>query len=258
MGDSMKIGIAFTMFNCVDYSKAAVESIRTSVKYHMILIDDFSMDGTKEWMRNLTRTDSNCLSIEKIVDEDTNSLGQKWNLAAQRAKDLGCDAVLICNNDILFSPNTIDNLVIRLEAALNSGENVALVSAHNLRGQINSQDILTRVASKDTSESEGPDFSCFLLDLTSWEKVGKFAEIYIPCYFEDNDFHTMLRVYDLKAIATTAAPYYHYGSITQNSVPDGLCKSPQFEKNRDIFIAKFDALPDKIDIDYLKKKFLTI
>ena len=252
-----KIGITITMCNEVDYTRRCVESIKTSTPYVLILIDDFSIDGTKKWINSLFEEDlDSCMEVVPVIDPDTNSLGQKWNLGATIAKKAGCSAVLTCNNDILFHPNTIDAVVARLDKAREAGENVVLVTACNKRGETTPEGIFTFPIPEPSSEAESPDFSCFLLDLDAWEKVGKFSEDYKPCYFEDNDFHTMLKIHNLKAINITDAPYYHYGSITQNQVPGGICKPPQFEHNRHLYIKKFGAKPDEINLAELRRTFL--
>lgn len=252
----MKIGIIITCCNQVEYTKNCVNSIKTSYPFELIIIDDFSIDGTKTWLKSeLGPNAMGALGVHTIIDADTESLGEKWNLGMEKAEQLGCEAGLICNNDILFSPFTIDNLVSRLELAKQLGENVVLVSAANQRGNMKPEDILTYEAPKEVSESEGPDFSCFLQDIKAWHKLEKFPKVFKPCYFEDNYWHTVIKAQGLKAIATTAAPYYHYGSITQNSVAGGLCKPPQFERNRAIFVEIFGAEPDKVDLEYVRKKF---
>lgn len=258
----MKIGIVVTCCNEVEYTKNMVYSLKTSFPYELIIIDDYSIDSTKAWVKELqikweilVKDYDDTRHLTVITDPDTDSLGEKWNLGATKAKELGCEAVLICNNDILFHPTTIDSLIKRLTQARQDGENVILVSANNQRGHIKPEEIYDLELSTDLSEAEHPDFSCFLLDLKAWEHVGKFSHDYKPCYFEDNDFHTMLKIHGFVAIATTAAPYYHYGSITQNSVVGGLCKGPQFEHNREIYAHKFGAIPDKVDIEQLRKRF---
>lgn len=252
-----KVGIVITMCNQVDYTKQCVQSIVSSTPYHLILVDDFSMDGTKAWLKSLQPEQlSNCVGVTTLIDPDTVSLGQKWNLGVSAAKEAGCDAVFVCNNDILFHSKTIDNIIERFDRAKIESEPIAIVSASNKRGETTPENIFDFQITGVPTESPHPDFSCFLLDIALWEKVGKFSEIYIPCYFEDNDFHTTLKIHDLVAIAISNAPYYHYGSITQNQVEGGLCKSVQFEQNRAKFKAKFGALPEHVDIKGLKKRLL--
>lgn len=247
-----KVGIVITCMNEVEYTKRAIDSIMSDHDCHLIVIDDFSMDGTKDFLKELAANNPN---VTIITDPDTDSLGAKWNLGAEKARELGCDAVLICNNDILFHPQTIDNLVKRLNQAQANNELVVMVSACNRRGDCKPEEIFTLPLPPESSEAEHPDFSCFLLDFKAWEYVGRFSTAYKPCYFEDNDFHTTLKLHNLKAIAITDAPYYHFGSVTQNQVPGGLCKSPQFEYNRNVYVAKFGSTPDQIDIEKVRTRF---
>lgn len=247
-----KVGIIFTAYNCVEYTQNAVNSIRTSFPFQLIVIDDFSTDGTKKWLRDLTLSYNNhwinyneglCEGLSTLIDVPTESLGEKWNLGVAEASKQGCPIALICNNDILFHPATIDTLVNRWIKSKTDQEKLAIVSAHNRRGDTKPEDIFTLAVPEVPSEAESPDFSAFLLDIEAWKTVGKFDINYVPCYFEDNDTVCNLAQHDYLAITTTAAPYYHFGSITQNSVPGGLCKSPQFERNRDYFRAKWGCIP---------------
>ena len=247
-----KIGIIVTVCNGLDMNRDMVNSIVSSTPYHLIIVDDYSIDGTKKWIKELqeqhkTHAKLNMLSVEAIIDPDTDSLAAKWNLGMQRAADLGCTAGLVCNNDIIFSPVTIDAVVARLDKAITDKEMVVMVSAHNRRGDLQPDQIYTTKAPVAPTESPHPDFSCFLERIDVWKAIGGFAEMYKPCYFEDNHHHTRLKCFGLTAIATTGAPYYHYGSRTQNSVPGGLCKGPQFENNRELFRQYFGYPTDQVD-----------
>ena len=248
----MKIGIVVTVCNGLQYNREMVDSIRCNSPWALIIVDDYSIDGTKEWIKTLNAASMpNCTGVVNIEDPDTDSLAAKWNLGVEMAVGLDCDVALVCNNDILFSPATIDAILARFEKARANNEPIAIVTAHNRSGDITEpHNILTTVPPIETSESEGPDFSCFCVDPAIWDKVGRFNTDFKPCYFEDNDFHMILRLYGYKAISITAAPYYHYGSRTQNSVPGGLCKPPQFEHNRQVFIDRFgydtDEAPKRV------------
>lgn len=250
----MKIGIVVTFSNEIAYTKQCIQSLICHSPFELILIDDFSIDGTKEWLATLDNHINGALGVHKIIDADTDSLGAKWNLGMEKAKELGCEAGLVCNNDLLFAPNTIDAIINRFNLTKETNDGVVLISASNQRGTIKPEEILTYIPTGEPSESEGPDFSCFLFDIQAWEKIGKFTTAFKPCYFEDNWTHTMLKAHNLKAIAISQAPYYHYGSITQNSVVGGLCKSPQFEKNRAIFVQMFGAEPDKVDLQEVRRR----
>lgn len=247
-----KIGIIITCFNSVQYTMNAVASIRTTFPFHLIIVDDFSTDGTKQWLYQLAKNykehwanynEGLCEGLSTLIDVPTESLGEKWNLGVAEAKKNGCPIALICNNDILFHPATIDTLINRWLKVQAAKERVGIISAHNRRGDTKPEEIFTLVLPESPSEAESPDFSCFLMDVKIWEEIGKFDVNYIPCYFEDGDTHMNLAAHDYAAITTTAAPYYHFGSITQNSVEGGLCKSPQFERLREYHRRKWGTVP---------------
>ena len=262
-----KVGIVVTCYNSVDYTQNAVNSLKTTFPFHLIIIDDFSTDGTKQWLYNLGKSYKEnwvinnvglCEGFTTLIDVPTESLGEKWNLGVAEAKKNGCPIALICNNDILFHPATIDTLVNRWIKAKANNERVGIISAHNRRGDTAPEQIFSIPIPEPASEAESPDFSCFLMDIDIWQEIGKFDVNYVPCYFEDGDTHANLAIHDYSAITTTAAPYYHYGSITQNSVEGGLCKSPQFEKLRDRFRAKWGCVPGESMYDDLTHKRIKV
>lgn len=231
----MKIGIAFTMKNLLHFTQQAYDSIQTTLPYHLIMISDWSSDGTNEWLTELQQRDA-ALSVD--LEPLTDSLAGKWNIAAEFAWENGCEAVLICNNDIIFHPATIDALAARLEKG-----GADMVTAHNVRTYVAPEELAELILPEFPSEAPHPDFSCFLLSKHVWDAVGRFDESFVPCYFEDNDYHYRMQKAGLTAISTTAAPYYHYGSQTQNSIPGGLCPGPQFLQNRNYFVKKHGVDP---------------
>lgn len=262
-----KIGIIFTCYNSVEYTVAAVQSLKITFPFHLIIIDDFSTDGTKQWLQELGRSykehwvngqEGLCEGLSTLIDVPTESLGEKWNLGVAEASKNGCSIALICNNDILFHPATIDTLINRWLTNKANNERIGIISAHNRRGDTQPTDIFTLPIPDPASEAESPDFSCFLMDIEVWQAIGKFDINYIPCYFEDGDTHANLAIHDYSAIATTAAPYYHFGSITQNSVPGGLCKSAQFEKLRAYFRYKWGCVPGEPAYDDLTHRRIKV
>ncbi len=236
----MKIGIIITVKNCVEYTKECIDSIVTDVEHVIILIDDFSTDRTKGYFKTLSNSRDN---IIVLTDIDTFSLAEKWNLGIDAAIGDTCDAFLICNNDIVFNKHTINQLADRLRQVRLNNEKIGIITAHNLRDSMGPKEIIDYPLVENGTESAGPDFSCFLLTSDAFAAVGLFDEDYMPCYFEDNDYHIRLIQAGWRAISMTSAPYYHYGSVTQNSTPGGICSGSRFDMNRDYFKAKFGFAP---------------
>jgi len=243
----VEIGIIITAFNCINYTKACINSIHTISPFHLILIDDYSTDDTKKYFAALERShkdnslqsDQPIKDVVVITDPDTDSLTEKWNLGMTVCKERNLIAGLICNNDILFSKYTIDAVIKRLQQGIEINENIAMVTACNIRDQITPEEIFTIPFPESGSEADSPDFSCFLFRTDIWATWGGFDPNYKIAYFEDNDTHIAMAKLGYRCISTTTAPYYHYGSVTQNSVPGGICKGHNFEANRTYFLNKW-------------------
>lgn len=243
----MKIGIIITCKNLLDYTAQAIESCFTMSPHIIIVIDDFSTDGTKKYLMDLLNSDPR---IHTIVDPITYSLAEKWNMGIEYAIEQGCEAFLVCNNDIIFNPVTIDALIARMRKG-----DVGMVTAHNVRGHLTDpQDILTLKVDWEATEAESPDFSCFLLSKAAFKKVGPFDQNFIPCYFEDSDYHLRMGKAGIKAVTTTGAPYFHYGSQTQNATPGGLCKPVQFDRLREYLRNKHGTVPGEPEYDKICRR----
>lgn len=167
-------------------------------------------------------------------------LAKAWNEGSKWAIDEDCTHIAICNDDILFSPWTLDALVDHLD----SNPDCVLVSGSDQRANLpDPYAIFTVEQPQDPSVSEHPDFACFMIRPDTLTKIGSFDECFVPAYFEDNDYHYRIKLLDYKAHATTGAPYYHFGSQTQNSAEGTVVPSYVFEKNRDYFKTKWGGLP---------------
>lgn len=243
----MKVGIVITCRNVVQLTAAAVQSIESERhELFLVVVDDFSTDGTKRFLAMIKA--ANPTGIEIVIDPQTASLAEKWNIGATMCWERGCDVALICNNDIVFAPCTIDALVERI-----SKGDVGMVTAHNIRGQVEGPQDLQHPkywkSPENPTEARSPDFSCFMITKATWDTVGAFDPEFIPCYFEDGDYHMRMGKAGIKAITTTAAPYYHYGSMTQNSVPGGRCPGPQFDRLREYLRSKHGTVPGEPEYD---------
>lgn len=169
-------------------------------------------------------------------------LSASWNWGIEQAIADGCTHICVINDDILFSPLTIDALV----ECMKRNPDAALASAMTLRGQVG--DPLEVLGITDWPHpqtiSEHPDFSCFMITPQTYEVIGRFDENFRPAYFEDNDYHYRIKLAGRRAISTNQAPYYHYGSRTQNGGPAPVVPPQQFEANRDYYARKWGGVPE--------------
>lgn len=209
-----KLHINIVVLNGWEYTKVAIDSIKTKHKYKLRIIDQESSDGTQDRCRDL--------GIDCYRKEPRVSLSEAWNFGIQESlKDPECEYILNPNNDIIFHKATIDNLIEAMEDtgyAMVTGNNVAPI----YQGRI---DEFKSMAIKEEDrefdkrpitnwKEEGPDFSCYMIKKDIVEKVGWFDENFYPAYYEDNCMHIRMLKAGLHAKRIMRAPYYHYGSMT--------------------------------------------
>jgi GT2 family glycosyltransferase len=242
--------IVIPVKSCLALTKATIKSISTKQLYQIIVIDDYSNEQTKSWLKE---------NVDVVITDPSGVPGvaHSWNLGIKKAFNLGFDHVLICNNDIVFHSETIDKLVERIKK-----DDVVLVTATNVSlSTTTSKNTFENVEKMQTSKSfpEGekgtPDFSCFMISKRTIELIGWFDENFERAYFEDNDYYARIIVKGFKAVCLNDAIFWHHGSQTLKSDPT-LQKeiAVHYRKNEAYFVSKWGCLPVK-DPNEMKKKY---
>lgn len=217
----------------LDFTRQTLASIKTKHDYEVIVVNNFCDPKFTPHLRRLATRDSRLVNNPK-----GNILAAAWNLGINSAFDQVAkpetrvaDYCLILNNDIIFHPQCIDNLVIFAQ----DHPDFLLWSASqwsNLKTL--NQAVLTK------SWSPHPHFSCFMLSNKTFKTVGTFDEKFNFGYFEDNDYHTRILIKGGVAAATDSAKFYHYGSRT-TAVDDDLAVEAKYhyQLNRKYFQKKW-------------------
>lgn len=240
-----------------EYTRNALSTLRTVHPFTLYLIDNKPELGTirqfREEVEHLFDGLNNAEDCDIIYDQRSPGLfvAQSWNYGITKARENPeCKYILVANNDILFHPDTIDNLINFKERT-----GYAMVTARNMNdGTFKESDLQefqvpvfneADLAPISNWREEGPDFSCFLISPDLVDKVGWFDENFKPAYFEDNDYHYRLLLSGEHAKRISTAPYFHYGSRTTQLNPE-VKKSlddTYFIKNKIYFIHKWGDNP---------------
>jgi len=165
-----------------------------------------------------------------------------WNDGIQAAFDDGCTYVLVINDDVVLSRWTIDNQIKVLEEKRD--ELFVLTTGWSTTPPIPESPLSMMDYGEPPTEAAwipGADFACFMLNRLCWEEVGKFDENFFPAYFEDNDYHRRLLLRGFQARIVPQAPYYHYGSMTQNT--NHGVNHHQFQINQGYYQTKWGGGP---------------
>jgi O-antigen biosynthesis protein len=92
-----RLSVITPLFNCLEITRAMVESLRASIPgsitYEVILVDDGSTDGTREWLAGLGAP------FRVILNEGNLGFAAATNRGASAARG---EVLALLNNDLLF------------------------------------------------------------------------------------------------------------------------------------------------------------
>ena len=204
--------IIIPTLNNLDLLKGVLSTIRLSQPYYLLLIDNGSTDGSRDFIKEYAKN----FGVFAFLSKVNLGVAGSWNFGIEFGiESLGCKSFIILNNDILLLPKTLDVMLEGLKDPM-----VGMCTAFNFSGRVASADdfLKLKIPAKGVKK-ETPDFSCFAISKNCIDKVGLFDEAFYPAYFEDNDYHYRMRLEHLKAICDSRAIYYHLGSRSRNLTP---------------------------------------
>lgn len=182
--------------------------------------------------------------ILSISNPYGNCVAGGWTTGVKELFDRGCDFVMIPNNDIVFHPQCIDNLIKFYEENKEDHLLWSALTHDNLR--------TIKSVVPGEGHDEHPGFSLFAVSKESIEKLRKFEEGtaepipgffdpgFVGAYFEDQDFHQRILRAGMVAGKTATALYYHFGSRTIKTDEQLNIKNfHQYEDNRKYFAKKW-------------------
>lgn len=171
-------------------------------------------------------------------------LAKAWNDGARRAFAEGCDYALVCNDDIMFAPCAIDNMIKDLER-LRKSDQVVMVTPNNIMAQLpHKYDVLTYTPPSDPfTWSEHPNFSCFLIKPEYFDLVGTFDENFAPAWWEDNDAHYRAKLLGYKLVCTTSAPTVHIGGVSTVMMGPSI----NSQASHDYYLRKWGSVHRNLD-----------
>jgi len=222
-----------------EFTEVTINSIKTSHKCEILLVNNFCKPEYLPRMKALVNGN--------IIHSTKNSVSLAWNTGIKYGIEKKFDYILIPNNDLIFHPKCVDNLI---KFAAQHDEFILWTAS-----EYPSMRSLKTVKLSDDYD-EHPHFSCFMVTPKSIELLrekeldngepypGLFDEGFQVAYFEDGDYHQRILRAGYKAAKTASALFYHFGSRTIK-VDDELNRQNKitYEKNRQYFISKWGFDP---------------
>ena len=210
--------IIILTYNQLTYTMKCIESIRKYTEqgtYEIIIVDNASTDGTQLWTKQ---------------QDDVTSILNDYNAGFPKGCNQGIEVavgsqILLLNNDVIVTPNWLENLL----ACLYSSEKIGAVGpvTNNISytqkiatSYQNDEEMMAFATTFNVSDPEKWMETlklvgyCLLIKREVIDKVGGLDEQFTPGNYEDDDFcmRTLRAGYHLMICRDTFI--HHYGSMS--------------------------------------------
>lgn len=228
-----KLLAVITTFNMLDWTKMAIDSLRTFHDLDLLVVDNDSTDGTHEW---LTANGVKWMSKRQPV-------AAAWNMGLEEFYKGDYDYFLVFNNDIALRYDTIDGLVDLMEKNPEYGgitaQDMPIISPWLIDTTIPPSPLITNLVDIPTSA-----YSCTIFNRQCMVDTGRFDEWFTPRYIEDNDYTLRLRLKGWKLGKTTNPIYFHLvGGVLSSDEKEKRDRDIHWVKNIAYFREKWGIEP---------------
>ncbi len=238
----MKIAIVTLTFNQLEQAtRPYIESLYAHTPkedFQLIVVDNASSDGTVQYLRELEQQHGN---VTLILNKE--NLGySKGNNQGLALVDKSTPFIGLFNNDILFTPNWLPNVLKEFERDPRIGLASARINHINKRkAKLTKDNYLERYGRLLSRYKESftcnvwAFFCCVVIRRETFEKVGYLDERFTPAFFEDDDycFRSLYAGYR-NGYVNTAFIFHNHCATTGNM--EGRKKL--IERNRKYFYEK--------------------
>ncbi|MBU5670964.1 glycosyltransferase family protein [Paenibacillus brevis] len=220
-GFTNKTSIIMLCHNNLSYTIQSIESIRRftdSENYELIVIDNGSTDGTRDWV---SKQDN----IIAVFNEKNEGIAKGYNQGIDLSSG---ENIAFINNDIVVTENWLDNMLTCLYSSIEVGA-VGPISNHADYGQsiaVNYQNLdqmisfarLNNVSDSNRWEQRINLFGfCFIIKRQVLNKLGVFDEIY-SFGLEDIDYCFRMKLAGYQLMLCKDVFVHHYGGVTYKAV----------------------------------------
>lgn len=215
--DSKFTSIIIVTFNGLEYTKLCIESIRKFTEkgsYEIIVIDNNSTDGTKEWISSQS-------DLKVIFNKD--NLG--FTVACNEGISIAIGDILLLNNDVIVTPRWLENL----NEALYSDSNIGAVGpvsnyvSNNQQIDVSYSNVHEMLKFSDDyniSDNKLWEYKikligyCYLIKKEVIAKVGVLDERFTPGHYEDDDISIRILRSGYNLLLCKDTFVHHFGSAS--------------------------------------------
>jgi GT2 family glycosyltransferase len=226
-----QISVITPLFNCLSHTKAMVESLRdtmpSGISHEIILVDDGSTDGTREWLSHL----------EEPFRVVLNARNLGYGTATNRGAAIARGKVLaLLNNDLVFQRGWLSPMLKALDGLGSRAGLVGNIQINASTLDVDHAGISINLKGKPEHDRRAPSLlsrllrpvrsvvavtgACVVVPTGVWQRLGGFDEAYVNgC--EDVDL--CLRAHDVglvNAVALRSRVLHHVSSSPGRKLRD--------------------------------------
>ncbi|OPA80162.1 hypothetical protein BVG16_05295 [Paenibacillus selenitireducens] len=233
--------IVIPTFNKVDLLRQCLESIRqyTDVPYEIIVVDNASTDGTREYLKSLGR------GIRYQIEDFNRGFAGAVNKGLMMAHG---KTIVLLNNDIIVTKNWLSNML----ACLHSDSNIGLVGPNT--NYVGGEQLIS-VSYKTIEEMHAFAHQYNVSDSGKWQRIdrlvgfcllfhrslleqtGYLDEGYEVGNFEDDDWVIRVRIQNKALVIAGDTFIHHFGSQSMREL--GTQFFTVNNRNQDFFHQKW-------------------
>lgn len=253
--------IVVPVYNQLEYTKKFIESLANiSFEFHtrfeLIIINNASNIDTEEYLNRLLKTFKKLKVINNSINKGfPKAINQGITVAEGKY-------ILIANNDIIITKNSIERMINVLEMNSSIGivgpvSNIVSGLQKDENAKYNSIEEMHKYAAQVRGKNKSQvlhfprvAFLCTLIKREVIEKIGGLDERFSPGNYEDDDFCLRAQLAGYKTVIAKDVFIHHFGSKSFKANGEKAYQD-RLMKNQKIFVDKWGATPDEI---WLKNK----
>jgi GT2 family glycosyltransferase len=183
------LSVVTPLYNCLALTQAMVASLRSTipprVRHEIILVDDGSTDGTREWLSGLAEP------FRVVLNEHNLGFGAATNRGASIARGR---ILALLNNDLVLKPGWLGPMLFALRALAWRAGVVGNVQLNAATGEVDHSGIILDDKCKPAHDHRLPGpaslllrpfrpvfaltGACMLVRASTWRRLGGFDEDY--------------------------------------------------------------------------------
>jgi GT2 family glycosyltransferase len=243
-----KVTIIVVTYNNIDLTQLCIDSIfrnTTWPNYEVIVVDNASADGTRNYLRYLARTRP---GVKTILNESNHGFAAANNQGLGMAQG---EFLVLLNNDTVVPKGWIDPLLRHLEMpgiglvgpVTNSVGNEAKIQV-----TYSGMDQMDDFADRYTAQHHGRVFDirmlamfCIAMRREVFEKIGFLDEKFGIGMFEDDDYSRRAQGLGFRTVCAEDAFVHHYGQASFKKLIPGGAYQRLWDRNQAYFESKWGA-----------------